>query len=92
MMNIETGQLSPCETGALVADLARGGSTEAFLARYSETLRAIVTRMAEQGATQDQVRGYVREFANGAWVRREELAQHYAWASTVPEGVVESAP
>jgi len=48
--------------------------------------------MAEQGATQDQVRGYVCEFANGAWVRREELSQHHTWASNVPEEVVESVP
>jgi|GEM_PF-4601906 len=91
-MNIETGEMAAIDAGALVAELAREESTEAFLARYSETLRAIVTRMAEQGATQDQMRGYVREFANGAWVRREELSQHHTWASTVPEGVVESAP
>ncbi|WP_406586517.1 hypothetical protein [Asaia lannensis] len=91
-MNIETGQMSPCETGALVADLSRNESTEAFLVRYSEMLKAIVTHMAEQGATQDSVRNYVREFANGAWVRREELAQHHAYpvsalidhAETVP--------
>ncbi|WP_317214053.1 hypothetical protein [Gluconobacter sp. GP1] len=68
-------RITPKGMGALVAEITEGAGDQAFLSKYEEVCRNLVSRWKSEGHSLEQVRKFAMQYAEGATMRRGELAK-----------------
>ncbi|MEW9272463.1 hypothetical protein [Gluconobacter oxydans] len=75
MSEVNEISVTPKGMGALVAEITEGAGDQAFLSKYAEVCRTLVARWKSDGHSQEQVRDFALQFAEGATMRRAKLAR-----------------